>query len=531
MKAKWLAYNKATQVNEYIEVPILADGIKLNINMTQFAVSNIAVVYNAFLNYELPFAWQEILLVDDLGATKYIFYFKSLTAPMFATGQETIRLKLSLYSTRELLSHRTVTLIENNNINALVENLVADILTSDGYTIVDNDLSTTNIVQISYIKQSIETILNDLANTYEFVWYSDEFKHIYFKSISNLTNGTTDILINDDKLNDNYGVNIQPILSTTDYNNVVELTNVLLVGLAPNGILSNETINPYIYVEENETNNFKRNVWLTDEAVYKNHATTVSNVTVMRFLFNISGSSVEYDIEWNRVGGFIYPSEIGFDGVDNNDVSKLILLIRDQDNNDLITGCKCINLTTTHYISASSVIALNPTTYTYYDNQQILKIQPYTNTSGKIQKSINMYNRYFGKDELLATAQGLLTKSNSIAGEVKLLFEVNDKSGDLPHIALGNVIEINRTDNVGQLIGRQKYVISDYTRNENHIRYTYTVTAKNINLNQTYIDLYRKIKFQDNKEQLTNNIAIYVKDDQVIESTQVTVDGVDIYES
>ena len=509
MIAKWLAHNKNTDTDEYIEVPLL-DGISISVNMASFQVSNITVIYDDFLDYELPFAWQEIQLLNDNEETEYIFYFKSLTAPKFSTNNETIKLQMSLYSTRDLLAHRTRTVQTSGALNTVIATIINEIIDDDGYTIVENTLPTTTVTA-TFIKQTLENILNTMATNYEFVWYCDGLKNIYLKPFSTLTLATPDLLI-DSTLYTNYGYQIQPTIATNDYGNVVELKNIMLV----------DDMNVYepdtdTTLGAGESITFSRKVWATLEAKNKNPLVLTAILSCNSFVIHLDDNGIP-DVNSELVGY----DDIGGD--------YNWLLIRDPDNNNLWTGLKN-NMDIDQDIGTIyATTALIPTSYTYYDVKEINNISTYTNTSGKIQKSIDMYNKYMGIDEMLATAKGNLIKANSIANTVTITMEVLDKTKDYPNIKIADVIKINVGGKLGNLIGEQTYVVTDYTRLEGIKRLTYTIKASNINYNYTYIDLFRKVTIQDNDEQLTNQVSIY-ETETINEITTVKVDGVDVYEN
>lgn len=528
MIAKWLAHNKVTDVDEYIEVPLLS-GVKINENMTQFKVSNFTVIYDDFLDYELPFAWQEIQLVED-EEINYIFYFKSLTAPKFKTNNETIKLKLSLYSTRDLLAHRNRTVETSGPLNDVIEEIIGDVLTSDGYTIVTNTVDTFD-VQATYIKQSIETILNDLGNTYEFVWYCDGLKNIYLQSISSLKNATPDLTI-DDTAYDNYGYQIQPSITTTDYNNIVELKNVMvLTELSYTEPKENALAQSY-GADPDETILFNYKVWSSLTSVQKVSPSGLDTVDILTFeIYNDDFTGfLYYKWTWNEADGFVMDDKIGLLGIDDDDPDKLFLLVRDNDNQNVIIGYKYVG-DIYRFTRVGSDNALLPYSFTYYDAEEIESIQPYTNTSGRLEKSIDLYNKYLSYDEMTAMAKGNLSKTNSTTDEVIITMEVKDKTEDYPEIKLADTIYVNVGGKVGSLIGSNSFVVTDMKMTETTVRKTYVITCKNINYNQTYIDLYRSVKIQDNEEQLKNAVSILVKDTIVNERVIVDVDGDVINES
>jgi len=515
MIAKWLAVNKTTLENEYIEVPLL-NNISLSVNIAKFEVSSITVVYDDFLNYELPFAWQEIQLVED-DVTKYIFYFKSLTAPKFETNNEVIKLQMNLYSTRDLLAHRTRTVQTSGNLNEVVEDIIKEILDDDGYAIISNELPDT-VVTATYIKQTIESILNTMANAYEFVWYCDRLKNIYLKPIDNLMSSDDNLTI-DTTRHENYGFQIQPSISTTDYNNIVELKNIMLVSheyvFSPDG---------YVTLSEGDSITFSRSIWATQQAKDKSEG-SYAIIPALRVFNNTANIAVFLDDD----GIPELPSNVCYSDEDSSD-SYIWHIIRDPNNNNLWTGIKYNGSADIQVTKIETAYALVPTSYIYYDVEEVSSIAPYTGTSGKIQKTVDMYNKYFGNDDMLATAKGNLVKSNSIANEVTIYMEVTDKNEYYPDIQLADVIKVNVGGKLGQLIGVQSYVVTSYTRQESIKRLTYKISATNINYNNTYIDLFRNVEIQDNDEQLTNQASIYIES-TANRTIKVKVNGDEINEN
>lgn len=506
--AKWLQPDEVT----FIYVPII-ENPKFTINVSKYEPSDVKINFTSFIDTSsLPFQWQEIQIVDvddcenpTTEVLKFIFYYKNALAPNFKTGEEPIIITLKLYSTRELLGHRDTTIItQGQSINDTLDLVFANAF-EDGYTIVFNDLNTAGNISVKYIKQTLEKILNDMSIRYNFIWFCDALKNITIRSVTNIQNEfPTNIIDATSK------VTIQPIFSTTDYANVVDLKNIVLIDSFTEVLGIN--------LDANEIYNLQHNTWIAENAI----ATKDANISSISNFLTVRLDSVNYTVSWDVNTGYTFPTEIGFDGVDNENVSVLILLIRDGSNNNLITGLKVKSggLLNSYFSSASLV----PYSFTLFDIAEIDRIRPFTNTSGKIEKPINLYNKFMGKDTVIETAKGNLVQSNRLTSSIRCSFEQLDLATNI--YQLGTTVRVDRTDNVGKLVGSGTFVITDLTEQENQVRRKGTFMAKSTNLNETFIDLYRNLEIEDNEDQIKNAFALFASNGILNERPQVLVDGV-----
>ena len=138
---------------------------------------------------------------------------------------EDINISFTLLSPQKIATLRTCIAVGTYEIKDLIENIILAPLIDDGFILKTLEITDRKIT-VNYLCKTIEYCLNNLSNKFNFWWYIDENKNIYFKDIELLYSEDNIEHVYDDE-NKIPGLEyIKPTVSSENYANVVNFTNV-----------------------------------------------------------------------------------------------------------------------------------------------------------------------------------------------------------------------------------------------------------------------------------------------------------------
>jgi len=466
---------------------------------------------------DLPIKYQQIQVVDGSDVL-YYGYCSQPTLPVFDGKEERVLLNIELLSPQTYLTKRTTDVsISNINIHDAVATILSVVTGSDGFTVEENNLPTTEYLSDVFLHTSIEKILSNLAGRFNFIWYVDELKKIYLRHLPSIEAEATALDIT--SINTKYLKSVQPSFEVSDYANMLNFTNVNLI--SGQALIPNSTV-----LVNGETYTFAYPFSISDYVVYRMSALN-ELIPNLAYAFYLSTTATNaYKIEVDILAKTTtYDSTIGFLGEDDNSGTKVLLLTRDAQNSNLITGFKWVSATQTidSGIGCASYSTLKPITLVYLDPFEIDKNATKTNTSGIIEREVNVNGKYFTYNELTAYAKNFLKQNNKQADTVNLIFEGSDAGFTTlkNKLALTKKVSVNLPS---QFIDDTEFVITDIDYSINMDIETLKIIAKSSSLAENYIDIFRKSTGQD--EDIQNKaIVFYNQDEKIIISREIIVNG------
>lgn len=497
-------------------MPIIRDAL----SQTQF--STISIDFRGYSESYLPIQLQEITIVqideEDTETTLFVGYVYDIEYPEFTSDDTPFIIDISLLNPYNYASKRSV----STSINAVALNdAIKDILQpllDDNFTIEYNDLSSDKLVSIVIQNETVEKMMNYMANRYDFTWYIDNAKKIYLKDLDKLKSQTPVLNITD--ANRHNLASIQPIKSVVDYANRINIKNAnLLVGQVV--MLGFDLIEDTVY-------DFEYPFSISENVAYRigDYDDLVPDIAYsFRLVTDIDTYSIEIDKSAKTI---TYDSEIGFSGVDDETIGKKILLITDVVDTTKIIGFKWNTSTETVsavfglYIGAAIV----PYQVTYLDPNEISTIKSKLNTGGIIEKIIDANGKYFIGLELEEYAVSQFKKNNVATNEIKCKFKGrlndNDFVNTLNLLKLSNVISI---DLPGFLTSGDFIITGTYYK-ANTETAELTISAKNYNINENFLDIFRIDVAEDSEDTLVHKIvAFYNQDNKTVLEKQILVNG------
>lgn len=474
---------------------------------------------------DLPMKWQEIQIIDLEENLIYTGYAGDININTFTTSDSVKKLEIELMSPMALGTVRTITISKTNNpLNEAITDILSPLI-AEGFTIEVNTLSDRKVSFI-YKFKTVESILNEMSNTYNFAWLIDENKKIYLMSVSSIKSDTP--IIN--KISE-FPVcpTLEPTISPIDYANIVNVKNqkilqykVMLEGFVlPVG----ETINlPYpISISKNSGGKIA-----TEKEI---NGTITPNIYLMSIVYNLSGNETIFtnDIVYNVADDeVIQDINIGFDGVDNG-IYSTFLLVTDPDDKTLITGIKNGGTTELTFDTLTSYTTLVSTNTIYKNANEIVINKGKISTSGKIEKTVDFNNKYITKTDSLEYAKNILLRTSKQTDEIKICLKGTETNEYNTFIA--NALPLKKiTLDSPEYFTVGDFIITDTNYSKNGSVISFTINARNTNLIENFEDLFRKDDDDTDEEALDNIYSILIDDDDIFEKKTTLVNGVVIDE-
>ncbi len=488
----------------------------LTFSASETTFSEIVIDFTGKTASDLPIKYQEIKVVDG-ASVLYYGYCSQPSLPAFNSTQERVLLTIELMSPQTYLTKRTLDLkIENDNIHDAVVDVLSGIVAHDGFTIASNDLPLTEYLSDLYSNQTIESILTNLGGRFGFIWYVDELKNIYIKDLSNIETSAPVYSLTD-PLTANLK-SIQPYFNVSDYANRLNFSNVTLIGgqtLLKTGIaLSDGESYPFAYPISISSYVLSRGL----------DVVIVSPPAGTQYIFGFAVGGTTYSIRINTTTrALIYSAEIGFSGIDDGVVGKIILLESDPSNPTLITGVKYVGAGGTLQFCLGST-ALQPCVMSYLDPVEIANNSGKINTSGIVEKTIDINGKYFTYKEMTAYAKTLFRQNNKQADIVDLVFQGSDLSSLkallVPTAKVYISLPSQFIDGGDYVITSGEYIIGQGT-------YVLSVQCRKASLTENYVDIFRRDAEEKNESQ-SHYINYYSQDEKTIISKKILVDGEEV---
>jgi len=473
---------------------------------------------------DLPIKYQEIKILEtDTSKVLYYGYVSKPKLPMFDGKKERVWLEIELLSPQTYLTKRTIDItIKKVNIKDAVEDILASIVTYDGFVIAENNLPTTEYLSDVFLHQNIEVILSNLGGRFNFIWYVDEMKNIFIRYMPKIA--SEEVVLTIDGSNKQYLETLQPSYEVSDYANKLNFSNVNLIStraLVPKGtVLTNGGLYTFAYP-----------FTVSDYVVYRMDEVN-ELIPDIAYAFMLSTTSYnKYKIEVNTSSKTItYDSAIGFLGEDDDDTSKVLLLQRNEQNPNIIMGFKWVasSQTVDSGMGCISGTCIQSATMVYVDSDEVKNNAAAMNTSGIVEKEINVSGKYYTYDELTAYAKSLFKQNNKQADEASISFrgDINDSGfTDLcDKLKLTKKVYVDMPD---AFVDGLEFVITDISYSIDMNIGNLKINTKRANLTENYVDIFRKTIKQE-LEVENKYIVYYNQDEGIAMGPQIIVNGEDV---
>jgi len=488
--------------------------------------SDVIIEFTGDIN-DLPVKLQEVFIVDrDENPDKILFtgFVNNYQTQRFDGNQFRKMLTIELLSPQTYSTKRTITIIEElvsltDSVNTILQPLV-----DDGFVILENNLPA-DIISLKYIFETVEKTMNDMANKYNFFWYIDENKNIFINNIDDLKSNTSVLTISDATTISEFK-EVQSKIQAVDYGNTIIVKNFKLYS-ETSSTSAEVIVGVPFTVEENEIMKFKYPVDISENAGSRIQS-IFSVITLLSFtITGLGAKSINYDQDTKTR---TINADIGFLGDDDDDASKLILLERDIDLPDVITGFKWNDATSRTITDIFSSSTLIPTTFKYIDPNEIEAQKGIISTSGVVEKSIDGLGRFFTSIEIFEFASSQLTLNNRETSDVELTFQ-GDETSNIDIIIDDLIIGSKITLDLENEFAVGDFIITETTESIEIGLKRLEVKGRNFNLIENFIDLFRKPMIEENTQQIFKQVnSIFIQDESIFENQEINVNGVVVNE-
>ena len=448
---------------------------------------------------DLPEKYQEVNIIDknDFG-DESVVAFGYVDTFDFGEMRETdvdTTIRISLLSPMKLTTLRTTTAIGTYQLKDLIQNYILIPLINDGYTIEELNIIDRQ-TSVNYLVETIETCMNNLSNKYNFWWYIDENKGIFIKDIDTMINQEPS-KIYDNKHRIKGLQYINPTTISEGYANVINFKNVRLY---QNSIYSaNSMINPLIsqpidIMKKESQIDFNNAVDINKNNIIKSGKANDPDSSYYKGIYfegtySDGTNFSEYIMVNSLTGEYLKSSNIGFDG-NAGDEEKAFLLIKDSFFNNLVVGFKYNNsnknIISIDYITSNA--ALIDCTVKFYNDKEILSKKGLISNTGIVEKTMDMNESWKTPNELKELGKSQSDKNSlNINGEIELCTDANV-------INVGDVLKIDK------IIINGKYIVTQTKEHFSNGESQYYITAKNSNIVDNYIDVFRGEQGQQKEE-------------------------------
>ena len=428
-------------------------------------------------------------------------------------------INITLLSPMTLTTLRTATAIGTYKLKDLIQAILLP-LVEDGFTISELEITNREIT-VNYLVETIEYCMNNLSNKFNFWWFIDEHKGIHIKDISNMfKSDSKHIYDNTHRIG---GLQyIKPSISADNYANVINFKNVRIYEtsrLSFNGNSITESHNPLIdkqitTIKKDGQINFNFPVDINKDNIKKS---AISNGVIYGGECGLSVSGIYSDnsnfnfyIRYNYdTGSFEISDNIGYDGDTNKE--KEFLLIRDSFFSNLITGFKFNNenknIQSITEIKSDSVLIWNINKM--YNDKAIADKRGIVSKTGIIEYTVDM-------NESWKTIQELQDIGASYMDKNGLKFD-----GSLEVLTDRNIFNIGDTFYINRMIFKGTYIVTQIQQTHSNNDDDYIVTCKNANLLNSFIDVFRNEKGQENSDKTFQVYVTHYNQDEITESHEV----------
>lgn len=489
----------------------LIDNIDTNKSSREVTYSDLILDFSDCIREDLPYAQQEVQIIDKDNNLIFTGFVSDYKLPELRDINTSVkRLTMSLFSPRQMATRRTVTIMRTAKMSDIINQTLSPLF-QDGFSLKELNIED-KMITVNLISRTVEEVLNYLSNKYSLYWNIDELKRITVNSIDYMLNkeAKKTIDINNYKEEIKGLISISPSVENIDYANIINVKNARIFYSKYNTGLN-------ITLKNGDRLDFENPIDISLETAQRIQANLIEQGATV-----IVGNL--YIVYENSQQAMIY-SEF-----DNKQGNRVMTDIATDDS----TGAKFVltmdstfkNLATGFTYKGEGTITIkevNSETYLRYANMKLInwheieqnegKITP----SGQIEKVLDVEQGWFTVEELVDYVRSTLKNNEKYTNQITFKY---DKEND---IVIGDKLEIN----LPEYFTKGTFIVTDINENkEGNNPINYTAEARNTNLLENFIDLFRSssdIEEQQSQVEL-EYVVEYVEEETIKETHEVTLD-------
>lgn len=434
-------------------------------------------------------------------------------------------INFTLMTPKKITTLRTCIAVGTYQLKDLIENIILAPLIDDGFILKTLEITDRKIT-VNYLCKTIEYCLNNLSNKFNFWWYIDENKNIYFKDIELLYSEDNIEHVYDDENKISGLEYIKPTVNSENYANVVNFTNVRIYEqshMSFNGKDIVESYNPILEqqistLKQNEQIDFLFPLDVKKENIIKSAESTslYNNLLYGVYISGKYSDNTTFTVYYGynkSIKSEIKTNNVGYEG-NNADNEKEFLLIRDSFFNNLITGFRYNGTKVIKEImEIKSDSALIWNIYKFYNDKGIEEKKDKISKTGIVETTINMNESWKTIQELEDIGASYIDKNSlKFDGQIELKADQNVFN-------VGERVRINK--HMGVLLIDGTYIITEVQELFSNNEFEYIAICKNSNMLSNFIDTFRGEDTQESSEKTYKLYVTHYNEEQILESHEV----------
>lgn len=499
------------------------DGYDLTKSSQEVTYSDLTCEFTGHSVDELPERYQEVKIVEisDFDTEKILFfgYIEGYDFNEMREKDADIDINITLYSPMKMTTLRTATAVGTYKLKSLIQKEILSPLIDDGFSIEELNITDRQLT-VNYISETIEYCMNNLSNKFNFWWFIDEQKRIYIKDIDKLMSDEPNYVYDDTHRIAGLQY-IKPTTESDNYANVVNFKNVRIYEysrLQLSGNTITQEHNPLISqqittIKNGEQLDFNFPCDIKKENIIKSAES--NGVTQYFYGIYVKGTysdntTFEFSIGYDDINkNFETTSNVGFDGSEN--ATEEFLLIRDSFFSNLITGFKLNNenksIKSIEKITSDSVLIWNVNKL--YNDKAIADKRGIISKTGIVETTIDMNESWKTIQELREIGISYMNK-NSL-----------DLNGTIELCTDRNVFEVGKTIYINKMLVNGTYIITQIKESVSNNDVDYYITAKNANMLDNYIDVFRGEASQESSDKTYQIYITHYEEENMYEKHEV----------
>lgn len=489
----------------------IINSIEINKSSREVAYTDLTLDFSKATMEDLPFAQQEVKIIDKNGNLKFTGFVSDFKLPELKKIKTPEKeLSLSLFSPRQMATKRTVTIMRTAMLSDIITQ-VLEPLYQDGFILTNLNIEDKSVT-VKLISRTVEEVLNHLSNKYSLYWNIDELKHIEISTIDYMLNKEPKktININNYKQEINGLLSISPSIENIDYANIINVKNARIFYQK---IEYESNLN--ITLGNGDRLDFENPIDISQGTAQRITGTIQENQFASFSSLEITYNNTDYaDIYHNFEGSNI---ETVMDKIATDDsTGAMFVLNMDSTFKNLATGV------TYKGEGTVTINRVNSQSYLRYANMKLINWAEIEETegtitpSGQIEKVLDVEEGWFTVQELIDYVRSTFLINSKYTNQITIKY---DKEND---IAIGDRIDINLPEYFTEGV----FIVTAITESkEANNPINYSVELRNTNLLENFIDLFRSssdIEEQDSQVEM-EYVVEYSEDETINEIHEVNI--------
>lgn len=477
----------------------------INTSSRQVTFTDINIDFTNRTLEDLPIKYQEVQIKKD-NTVIYTGYVNSFTLPSMKQSDNEFReLEINLLSPMQMATNKVVTIIGTYKLEEVIRRALSPLLL-DGFEIKELNVRDGQKT-VNFLMQTTEFIMHSLSNTESLWWYIDENKGIYINSIDYQFGLLPKMTLTHNEKVDGL-LSITPSVEAVNYANVINVKNARVYFDSwyyshYDDKLNNKPLFDARTLKNGDSIDFKYPIDISEETIRRVKENTNNDGIIVYYNFSLSLAMYsnnyfkDFEIKLEN-DNYSVSNDISFGEEDKT----LITLKRDEFFKNLIIGFTYNGETEATVQSITSQTALEYRTMKFVNSQEIELNKGKITTSGVIEKTVDMNERWFFSDDLVSEIRSLMSNNSNQTNILTLKFDKNK------NLNIGDIIRVN----LPKFLIQGDYIITDIVYTHSNIE-NWKISLRSADILENYIDLFREKDKQEINEQIdTIMLSDYIEE-------------------